>query len=306
MRADERKREQNFGDEITIAHRINAVLRDRGEPQRLCQPGTRDWKSRSGNRARAEGERGRVRARRGQAFAIALQRPEVREHPMRAAHRLRALQVGVCRHDSSLEPRRLRDHRVLQRDDEHVEGGAGLHCPEARRGGDLIVAAATGVQTRSNHTGLFVQQPVDHRMNVFIGRDRLRAVGDARRDTVESPYDLRALVFGKHSGVRESGGPRLGEAHVVRPETEIDADRAVDGVERRVGAAGKAAAPQLVCPSSFFLALHTPATISSGFVDATVRAIAAFASPAASRSLSARTRCASPNSRMKPAASLCS
>ena len=155
-----------------------------------------------------------------------------------------------------------------------------------------------------------MQQPVDHRMHIFVGRDGLLAIYDSGGDSIETFGDLPAFLRGEDARVGKRGRPGLGEADIVRPETKIDADRAIDGIERRVGAAGKAASPKFM-RARFFLFLaacgrHTPATISSGVALTAARAMCALESPAASRSLSARTRCASPKSRMKPPASLCS
>jgi len=69
----------------------------------------------------------------------------------------------------------LCDHRLLQCPYRNIESGSCLDNPEASSCGDLIISAAPGVKLRCNVTDLFMQQTIDHRMNVFVSRIRLFA-----------------------------------------------------------------------------------------------------------------------------------
>ena len=94
--------------------------------------------------------------------------------------------------------------------------------------------------------GLLVQQPVDHCVDVFVGRDWLRAVGDAQGHAIEPAAQCLRLVHGEDASLAECQRPGPRESHVVRPEAEVGADGAVDGVEQRRGAAGESTAPELM------------------------------------------------------------
>ena len=119
-------------------------------------------------------------------------------------------------------------------------------------------------------------------------------------------------------GAPERHGPRLREADVERPEPEVDADRVVERVERRGGAAAEAPAPELVRrvaawrrggASHVDVVIATSRRRSTRQLDAPASAArrrrALPRAAASSWSLSARTRAGSANRRMKPAASLC-
>ena len=58
-------------------------------------------------------------------------------------------------------------------------------------------------------------------MDVFVGRDRRRAVGDALRNAIQSLLQLITFFQRKHAGVAQCQGPRLRQSNVVRPETEV-------------------------------------------------------------------------------------
>ena len=71
-----------------------------------------------------------------------------------------------------LDPGEVRDSvevEVYEQAPRITELGAGIHRPESSRGGDLIVAATAGVQLGGDVANLLVQQPVDHRVHIFVG-----------------------------------------------------------------------------------------------------------------------------------------
>ena len=174
--------EQRLGHEVAIARGIDAVGRDGGEAERFAEQFTRHGERAAGDGARAERQHGGAARGIGEPRAIAIERPEVREQPVGAAHRLRALEVRV-----------RRQHRVGQCVSACVSSDccrsrmaasiapAGIHRPQPRGGRDLVVARATGVQLRGHRPGLLVQQPVDHRVDVLVGGDRLGAIGEPVR-----------------------------------------------------------------------------------------------------------------------------
>ena len=105
MRPDHRRREQHLGDEIAIADRVDRVRRQRVEAKRALKQDARDRIRAAGHRAGAEWQHGRRALGGAQSRAIALERPEMREQPVRRRDRNGALQVRVRRHERRLERR---------------------------------------------------------------------------------------------------------------------------------------------------------------------------------------------------------
>ena len=170
----------------------------------------------------------------------------MREHPVCAADRLRALQVRVRREDRRLELLGLGEHRPLQIEHERADLRNRVDRPQTRRGGDLIVAAAPRVKARCGLAGLDVQEAIDHRVNVFVGCDRLLASRDFRGDGGEAGRDASIFVRREDAGVGERRRPGGREFYIEGPEPEIDVDRAMDGVEGGVGTASETPSPEFV------------------------------------------------------------
>ena len=142
--------------------------------------------------------------------------------------------------------RRLSNDDVLQTSDGRVDVFARVHAPESGGGRDLIVPAAAGVQFRRDVTNLGVQQPVDHRVNVFVGRNRCLSARESLRDGIQTGFNATAFLQRENPRIPERDRPRLGEADVERPEPEIGSDRPIHRLERRGRAAAEPPAPQLV------------------------------------------------------------
>jgi hypothetical protein len=87
---------------------------------------------------------------------------------MGATHRLRALEMRVCRHQVMLEGNCLIDHDLLKRSHRLIEIDDTIHHPQTGCSRDLIVSAATRMKLRRDVTNFLVQQPVDHRVHVFV------------------------------------------------------------------------------------------------------------------------------------------
>ena len=114
-----------------------------------------------------------------------------------------------------------------------VEHAARVHRPEARGGRDLIVAAATRVQLGGDVADLFVQQAIDEGVHVFVGGDGLLAGAKTIGDGVEPVLERETFFDGDDAGAPERDRPCFGEPDVEGPETEVDADGAVEGIRAR-------------------------------------------------------------------------
>src|SRR5262249_23748488 len=104
-----------------------------------------------------------------EARRIALEHLHVRQQMVSEQHGLRALQVGIAGHDAlALALRRL-EQRADQLDEAADSLDEGIARKEARIGGDLVVAAARGVQSQRWLADALVQLRLDQRMDVLVG-----------------------------------------------------------------------------------------------------------------------------------------
>ncbi len=165
---------------------------------------------------------------------------------MRGGHRNRTLHVRVRRHQRRLQTMRLIDHRLLKALERDVERLRRVHRPKTRCGRDLVVAASARVQLRRGVADLLVEQPIDQRVHVLVRRRGRFPALHSRGDAIEATFDLVAFVERQNTGVVERDGPRLGQPHVVRPETIVDGNGRIEGVELRRDVRREAPAPELV------------------------------------------------------------
>ena len=213
----ERGDEQRLGHEVAVATPRRASCRSGGRSR-----GRRRWLSGSSGRlepASAPAPSGDTSARVERvapALDVAGEGPEVREEVVREQHRLRALQVrvagevdvvgrvGARRASTSCKP-------------VHVRGDVGALAPDEQpqRGGDLVVAAAAGVELRARGARELGDPALDRGVDVLVGRRELeRAVGRARASTRSSAAsDLGRLVVGEQPDAgqhrrRARGNPR--------------------------------------------------------------------------------------------------
>ena len=129
MGGDHRNGEQQLGDEIAVAYRVNAVLRESAEAQAALKKNARDREGASSDCSSAERKNSCGAGRSSDASPIALQRPEVLKHAVRSQDRLCALHVRVGGHKGIVERRRVIEHHLLQRSYGAVDLGAGVHYP---------------------------------------------------------------------------------------------------------------------------------------------------------------------------------
>ncbi len=172
--------------------------------------------------------------------------------------------MRVRRHERRLQRACLLEHDALQPAHRAVELLADVDRPEPRGRRDLIVATPARMQLGRDVADLGVQQPIDERVHVLVGRLRRLARFDSRGDGIQAALDRLALFERQHAGAPERYRPRLREPDIVRPEAEIDADGAVDLLEQRAGPGGKPPTPELVrwCRAgSGVVARHRAATL---------------------------------------------
>jgi len=202
---------------------------------------------------------------------------------MRARNRLGALQMRIRRHDRVDKRIRLLKHGTLQVAHHAVNARDGIYRPHPRCRCDLIVPAASRVQSRCDIASNVMQEAIDHGVDVFIAGSDRRACANTLGHHTQSTHELHALVDREHFCTDERLRPGLRQADVVRPQSKVDPDRPVYGIKLGRRPFAESGAPKLVS------ALRV-----TGFHDAAetaeLRALPATSLPSASRSFSARTR----------------
>jgi hypothetical protein len=113
----------------------------------------------------------------------------VRQEVVRQEHGLRALQVGVAREVHVLRRLRARQQHLLQPVDTGRDRCALAPEEPSERGGDLVVAATTGVQLGAGGAGELGDASLDGGVDVLVGR----------RATLR---DRRARAAGRTTGSR--------------------------------------------------------------------------------------------------------
>jgi hypothetical protein len=203
-------------------------------------------------------------------------------------HRLRTLEMRIRRHQGLEQRSRTIDEHALQPLEFSVDAIGGIHHPEARAGGHLVVTTPSGMQTTSRFACLLMQQPVDESMNVLIRSEWLLAARDTPPDPIKAGPDLLCLSSGQYASRHESTRPRFRERDIEWPKADVRADGAIHSLEFGGRSTGEAATPELV--GLPVLAggwrAHLPALSSKGDGSAFGRTSIPFAS----RSLMARTR----------------
>ena len=200
MHLRERGDEQRLGDEVAIGDGIERVLERPGEVERGRDRRGIERQARTRERARAE--RRDVGAFQAvvPAIDVSSKRPEVREQVVREQHRLRPLQVRVAgQRDLGRLPRALQQH-ALQLLDAQRDRAAFAPQVEPHVERDLVVAAATGVQLRTDRARDLGDAALDRGVDVLVGRrERERLARELLLDAVERGDDDAPLVLGEQT-----------------------------------------------------------------------------------------------------------
>ena len=162
---------------------------------------------------------------------------------MRREHGLGALQVRVAGQDDVEVAVAAVDEGLLQVEQSRVDAVEGVADPEPQIGGDLIVAAAAGVQLAADIAQALDERLLDVHVDVFeLGLERKFSRFDFFADGCQRFADLVALCvaeqadLGQHLGM----GDRAGD--VVRVEAMVEADAFGEAFDAAIGAVGKDAA----------------------------------------------------------------
>ena len=138
---------------------------------------------------------------------------------------LGGLQMRKARHHGRrvlCRPRRQRQHEVL---DLELDGVDGVADKKAEIGGDLVVAAARGVQFSGGFSHDFGEAGFDVGVDVFQGFLKSEFsgfdFGGDLREAVINALDIRRV---QDAGGFEHGGVGAGGGDVLAPELAVEAD----------------------------------------------------------------------------------
>ena len=121
--------------------------------------------------------------------------------------------------------------------------------PQAQVGRDLIVARAARVQFAGETTDLVVEQALHERVHVFVRCGDRGAVRELIGYAIEAAQQLRFFIDSDNPCLTECVHPRFARGDVLRPETMIDGETAIQRVERFARPENEASAPHPVSVS---------------------------------------------------------
>jgi len=207
MSKQQRDGVQKVGHEIAVGDGVQAIGTSRSEAQGSSQSVTVDGVGGSGQRPRTQ--RALIGGSCGgpaQPVMIAFEHGDVTQQPVGGRDRLGGLEVSQAGHDAVGMSGGLGEQSALQLADVIRQDRYGAYHPQAQIDGDLIVAAAAGVQLAGDRADGFCQAAFDSSMDVFIagGRGELPGVkaladglcsaeeGVRLHDALETAFFLRA------------------------------------------------------------------------------------------------------------------
>ena len=158
-------------------------------------------------------------------FVIASEHFDVGEHMVSEADGLGDLQVGKAGHNGfGVLFRQIQQCRLKVLNQASDDGNL-VAQPQADVGGDLVVAAAAGVQAFARVADFVGQAAFDVHMDIFqIGRPFDFAAADFFEDFRHTPADVRQIAFVQHAGFFQHlrVGQRALNVPFGKPSVETD------------------------------------------------------------------------------------
>lgn len=157
---------------------------------------------------------------------------------------LTALEVRVARHDDVLVGEGRGDEGALEIADEGEDGGDFGAAVEPDVEGDLVVAAAGGVEFGSGGADARGEGAFDVHVDVFEGRLPFEGTCvDVGADGFEPGGDLGEFLSGEDPGFVEGGGVGDGAFYVVGVEAPVERDAFTELLDESGGFLLKSAFP---------------------------------------------------------------
>ena len=254
MHHDERAGAHELDAEIAVGHAVEAVFADGGEAELLRLKDAVGRVRRPGQGTAADGGGVHAPAGVGKAAIVALQHHGVGQQLLAEGDGLRALQVGVARHDGILVGARL---RVQGRDDgqhERLQRGDLVFQiqPQVKR--DLIVARAGGMQLFADVADAAGELGLDEHVDVLGLHVELQRAGlQVREDPGQTANDLVGVRLRQDAAFGEHGGVGHGAGDVLLVHPAVNGDGGVESVGQRRSLRLRPARPKFVHSVSFLM-----------------------------------------------------
>ena len=244
MYRDQGQRRGELDQEITITGNVQAVAGRRVESQFCRGLLPVDRQARTGKCRAPQGRDVEPVAAVGQSAAIPVELLAVGQPVLGGLDRLRSLQVGVGRQDHSGVGLAAGDERPLQLQQQAVDRVDAVSDVELEVGGNLVVAAAGGVQLAAHVTQSFDQRRLDVHVHIFqLGAEREFSACDLLEDPVEFGDDRVSLVSSQQANLGQHSRMRLRTADVNRGQAMVKADRFGERLDARIGLAAETSTP---------------------------------------------------------------
>ena len=95
-------------------------------------------------------------------------------------------------------------------------------------------------------TDLFIEQPLDQRVDILVGRTGRGAVRQTLGHAIQPVQELQLFRRRQYADPTQGVHPRLAGGHVLRPQAVIYGEAAIQRVERFARSQVEAAPPHLV------------------------------------------------------------
>ena len=247
MHHGDARRSAEFDGEITVRHAVQRVATDAFEAQQLASQFAVDRVGGAGQRGAAQGHAVGALAAIDQALMVAAEHFEPGQQVMPEGHRLGRLQVGEARHDGVGFALGLLQQALLQAGDFAQDQVDFVTQPQANVGGDLVVAAAPGVQFLAGHADAIGQARLDVHVHVFEVHAPVELAGlDFLLDGAQAVDDGVALRVSEHADLGQHGGVGNRAHDVMAVEALVEVDRCGEAGDEGVDGFTEAAAPGLV------------------------------------------------------------
>jgi hypothetical protein len=240
MCGDEGQTGCELNQEVAIARDVEAVGGDAGKSQVLGRLAAVDRQGGAGECGCAQGGDVDPLAAIGEAVAITLQLFAVGEPVVRGDDGLSALQMRVAWQDDVEIGGAPADEGGLQLAQQDIDAIDGVADVELEVGGDLIVAAAAGVELAADVAEPRDERGLDVHVDVFqLGAEGEGAALEFGEDVVEGRRDLVAFAGGEQTDVGQHAGMGLRAADVDLGEAGVEADRFGERLDQLVGGGGE-------------------------------------------------------------------
>ena len=236
-----------FDGEVAIGNVVQRVAADGVEAEQLRGVFAVDRVGRAGQRGAAQRHAVGALAAVDQTLVVAAEHFEPGQHVMPESHWLCGLQVGEAGHDARRFTFGLLQQAFLQAGDLGEDQVDFIAQPQADIGGDLVVAAAPGVELFTGDADAVGQACFDVHVHVFEVDAPVELAGlDFALNGLQAIDDAVALGIGQHADLGQHGGVGDRAHDVVAIQALVESDGGGEAGDEGVDGFTEAAAPGLI------------------------------------------------------------